>query len=119
MNTRPHCKISPPIGIVGLSNIGSTTDRWRIGFEVSRRNAACQIHKLSCWISLGAMTVEPTNSTSSNLIDVGKAPEWTFRAMTSMTRSRARAISGISAKSPSTMMAPAMPLATCTSAEPW
>jgi hypothetical protein len=37
----------------------------------------------------------------------------------SMTRSRARAISGTSAKSPSTMMAPAMPLATCTSAEPW
>lgn len=66
MNTRPHCKISPPIGIVGLSNIGSITDRLRIGFEVSRRNAACQIHKLSCWISLGAMTVEPTNSTNSN-----------------------------------------------------
>jgi hypothetical protein len=37
----------------------------------------------------------------------------------SMTRSRAWAISGTSAKSPSTMMAPAMPLATCTSAEPW
>lgn len=86
MNTRPHCKISPPIGIVALSNIGSITDRLRIGFEVSRRNAACQIHKLSCWISLGAMTVEPTNSTNSNrsLIDVGKAPEWIFRAMTGL-----------------------------------
>jgi hypothetical protein len=57
MNTRSHCKISPPIGIVGLSNMGSITDRWRIGFEVSQRNAACQIRNVSCWISLGAMTV--------------------------------------------------------------
>jgi hypothetical protein len=57
MNTRSHCKISPPIGIVGLSNMGSITDRWRIGFEVSQRNAACQIRKLSCLISRCAMTV--------------------------------------------------------------
>ncbi len=32
---------------------------------------------------------------------------------------RLKAISGMSAKSPSTTMAPVMPLATCTSADPW
>ena len=56
----------PPIGILGLSMPGSITDRWRIGFEVSQRNAACQIRKLSCLTSLRAMTVEPTNSTGAN-----------------------------------------------------
>jgi hypothetical protein len=66
MNTRSHCKIMPPIGIVGLSMMGSITDRWRIGFEVSQRNAACQIRNVSCLVSLGAMTVEPTNSKGPN-----------------------------------------------------
>lgn len=30
------------IGIVGHSTPGSITDKWRVGFEVSQQNAACQ-----------------------------------------------------------------------------
>jgi len=46
MNTRPHYKILA-IVIVGLSMIRNSTDRWRIGFEVSQRSAACQIRNVS------------------------------------------------------------------------
>ena len=50
MNTRPHYKILPSIVIVGLSMTRNSTARWRIGFEVSQRSAACQIRNVSCWI---------------------------------------------------------------------
>ena len=44
---------------------GSITGSWRIGFEVSRRNAGCQIHNVSCSVLLAPTTVKPTISTGA------------------------------------------------------
>src|SRR5215469_3830523 len=66
MNTRLHCRTSPPTGIFGHSMPGSITGSWRTGYEVSLRNADCQIHNVSCSVSLAATTVKPTIATGAN-----------------------------------------------------
>ena len=62
MNTRPHCRTSPPIGIGGQPMPGGITTNSRSGFAASRPTAGFRIPSANCWISPGATMPEPIGS---------------------------------------------------------
>ena len=51
MNTRPHCRTSPPIGIGGQPMPGGITTNSRTGFAASRPSADFRIPNANCWTS--------------------------------------------------------------------
>ena len=71
----------------------------------------------SRWPLMVKKRVDPSGKTVSKPSTMRHSSKTTW--LRSSTRSLAAAISGTSAKSPSTMRAPAMPLAIWMSAPPW
>ena len=69
MNTRPHCRISPPIGIGGQPMPGGITTNSRSGFAASRPSAGFRIPSANCWISPGATMPEPIGSAAGPQTD--------------------------------------------------
>jgi hypothetical protein len=69
MNTRPHCRTSPPIRIGGQPMPGGITTNSRTGFAASRPNAGFRIPSASCWISPGATMPEPIGSAAAPQTD--------------------------------------------------
>jgi hypothetical protein len=62
MNTRPHCRTSPPIGIGGPQMPGGITTNSRTGFAASRPSAGFRIPSWNCWISPGGTMPEHIGS---------------------------------------------------------
>ena len=69
MNTRPHCRTSPPIGIGGQPMPGGITTNSRTGFAASRPSAGFRIPSANCWISPGATMPEPIGSAAEPQTD--------------------------------------------------
>src|SRR5438067_421038 len=69
MNTRPHCRTSPPIGIGGQPMPGGITTNSRSGFAASRPTAGFRIPSANCWISPGATMPELIGSAAGPQTD--------------------------------------------------
>src|SRR5712671_1768631 len=69
MNTRPHCRTSPPTGIGGQGMPGGITTNSRTGFAASRPSAGSRIPSANCWISPGATMPEPIGSAAGPQTD--------------------------------------------------
>jgi hypothetical protein len=69
MNTRPHCKTLPAIGIGGQPIPGGITTNSRNGSAASPPSAGFRIPGANCWISPGATMPEPIGSTAEPASD--------------------------------------------------
>jgi hypothetical protein len=69
MNTRLHCRTSPPIGIGGQPMPGGITTNSRTGFAASRPSAGFRIPSANCLISPGATMPEPIGSAAEPQTD--------------------------------------------------
>src|ERR1700747_3401216 len=69
MNTRLHCRISPPTGTGGRPMPGSTIASWRIGSAASPQKDGFRIRRKSCSISPGDTMSELIVSVADLLFD--------------------------------------------------